>query len=122
MVSSEHDFELADVFGLVTDSLRTRPPDTTPELIVRASAKRRALRHQALTANVARIDRQLDQLASRQNPALMAGTGIGPSVAEHLLANASDNQHASLPRPSSPPSATSHSDRHPAAFQSLARR
>jgi hypothetical protein len=58
---------------------------------VRASAKRLALRHQGLTADIALIDRQLGQLASRQNPALMAASGVGPFVAAHLLSTAGDN-------------------------------
>ena len=86
------DFRRYDGNKLTVALARTRPtPGTTPELIVRASAKRLAQRHQVLTADIALIDSQLGQLASRQNPALMAASGVGPFVAAHLLATAGDN-------------------------------
>lgn len=86
------DFRRYDGNKLTVVLSRTRPtPGTTPELILRASAKRLALRHQVLTADIALIDSQLGQLASRQNPALLAASGVGPFVAAHLLATAGDN-------------------------------
>lgn len=86
------DFRRYDGNKLTIALARTRPtPGTSPELIVRASAKRLALRHQALTADIVLIDHQLSQLASRQNPALMAASGVGPFVAAHLLSTAGDN-------------------------------
>ncbi|SEO12151.1 IS110 family transposase [Cryobacterium luteum] len=86
------DFRRFDGDKLTNTLARTRPaPGTTPELVVRASAKRLAQRHQALTADIAYIDQQLTVLAVRQNPALMAASGVGPFVAAHLLATAGDN-------------------------------
>ncbi|TFD51021.1 IS110 family transposase [Cryobacterium frigoriphilum] len=87
-----HDFRRYDGNKLTVALARTRPtPGTTPELIVRASAKRLAQCHQVPAADIALIDSQLGQLASRQNPALMAASGVGPFVAAHLLATAGDN-------------------------------
>ncbi len=86
------DFRRYDGNKLTVVLSRTRPtPGTIPELILRASAKRLALRHQVLTADIALIDGQLGQLASRQNPALIAASGVGPFFAAHLLATAGDN-------------------------------
>ncbi|WP_166788489.1 transposase [Cryobacterium sp. TMS1-13-1] len=86
------DFRRFDGDKLAVALARTRPAlGTTPELIARASAKRLAQRHQALTADIAHIDHQLRLLATRQNPALLAASCVGPFVAAHLLATAGDN-------------------------------
>jgi len=86
------DFRRFDGDKLAVTLARTRPaPGTTPELVARASAKRLAQRHQALTADIAHIDHQLRLLVSRQNPALLSACGVGPCVAAHLLATAGDN-------------------------------
>ncbi|TFD81039.1 hypothetical protein E3T54_02355 [Cryobacterium sp. Sr8] len=86
------DYRRFDGDKLAITLAHTRPTQgTTPQLVVRASAKRLAQRHQALTADIAHIDHQLGLLASRQNPALMAASGVGPFVAAHLLATAGHN-------------------------------
>ena len=86
------DFRRFDGDKLAVALARTRPaPGTTPELVARASAKRLAQRHQTLTADITYIDQQLTVLAVRQNPGLMAASGVGPFVAAHLLATAGDN-------------------------------
>ncbi|WP_370449049.1 transposase [Cryobacterium sp. Hb1] len=92
-------FRRFDGAKLAVTLARTRPaPGTNPEVIARASAKRLAQRHQALTADIAHINQQLTVLAVRQNPALMAASGVGPFVAAHLLATAADNRHHIAPK------------------------
>jgi transposase len=86
------DFRRFDGDKLIAALARTRPPaGTAPDSIIRASAKRLAQRHQTLTADIIQIDHQLGILTRRQNPALMAASGVGPFVAAHLLAAVGDN-------------------------------
>lgn len=86
------DFRRYDGDKLVSALARTRPPAGTGVVsMIRASAKRLAHRHQALAADITHIDHQLSALTSRQNPALMAASGVGPFVAAHLLATIGDN-------------------------------
>ncbi|VEH42550.1 Transposase IS116/IS110/IS902 family [Kocuria rosea] len=73
---------------------RTRPgPGDDPDQVARASLKRLAARHRVLTEEITVLDDQLEQIARRLNPALLATQGVGPVVAASLLATVGDNPH-----------------------------
>jgi transposase len=50
-----------------------------------------ALRHQALSGEIAVLDAQLAELCAAVNPALLAAPGVGTEVAASLLVTAGDN-------------------------------
>ena len=50
-----------------------------------------ARRHQALTAEIADLDGELQALCAQANPALLAATGVGAATAAALLIAAGDN-------------------------------
>ena len=83
-----HGQELMDVLAC------TRPgPGDDPDQVARASLKRLAARHRFLTEEITVLDDQLEQIARRLNPALLATQGVGPVVAASLLATVGDNPH-----------------------------
>ena len=81
-----HGQKLMDVLA------RTRPgPGDDPDQVARASLKRLAARHRVLTEEITVLDDQLEQIAARLNPALLATLGVGPVVAASLLTTVGDN-------------------------------
>lgn len=79
---------------LVAVLARTRPtPGENPEQVARASLKRLAIRHEALTEEIEALDDQLERIVAGLNPALRAAHGVGPVVAATLLATVGDNPH-----------------------------
>lgn len=61
------------------------------EQATKRSLRHLARRHQALSAEIAELDRDIDELCAAANPALLAVDGIGPEVASMLLVAAGDN-------------------------------
>ena len=61
------------------------------EQATKRSLRHLARRHQALSAEIAELDRDIDELCAAANPALLAVDGVGPEVASMLLVAAGDN-------------------------------
>ena len=69
-------------------------PDThgdTATVAAKTALRCLARRHQALTAEIARLDADLLALCEATNPALLAARGVGVEVASTLLVAAGDN-------------------------------
>ena len=60
------------------------------EQATKRSLRHLARRHQALSAEIAELDRDIDELCAAANPALLAVDGVGPEVASMLLVAAGD--------------------------------
>ena len=61
------------------------------EQATKRSLRHLARRHQALSAEIAELDRDIDELCAAANPALLAVDCVGPEVASMLLVAAGDN-------------------------------
>jgi transposase len=62
-----------------------------PSGATKAALRTLALRHQALTGEIAVLDAQLAELCAAVNPALLGAPGVGTEVAATLLVTAGDN-------------------------------
>ncbi len=71
---------------------RSRPrTGTGPEYVARQVLKRLAVRHVALTAEIAVIEQEMSPLLLAANPALISLNGVGPVTAATLMVAAGDN-------------------------------
>lgn len=62
-----------------------------PAVAAKAALRSLARRYQALSAEMADLEADLDQLTAQANPALRGAEGVGPDVAAILLTAAGDN-------------------------------
>ncbi|WP_241698570.1 IS110 family transposase [Flaviflexus huanghaiensis] len=86
------DYRRLGTIALVATLCRTRPGSgTSPEHTARRVLKRLAVRHSALSQEIAIIEREMVPLIRAVNPALYASSGVGPVTAATLLVAAGDN-------------------------------
>jgi transposase len=79
--------------ALVRTAARLRPPagPRTPEGATKLALKLIARRYQALSMEIAALDRQLDRLVAEAAPTLVAIKGVGTDTAGALVVAAGDN-------------------------------
>lgn len=78
---------------LIDTLTRSRPGASglDPAHVARVSLKRLAIRHSAMSAEIAAIDEQLEALVRSVNPRLLSLNGVGVVTAAVLLSAAGDN-------------------------------
>jgi transposase len=88
---------------LASTAARLRPgPIATPTAATRLALRLLGERDQALDAELARVDAELDRLTAKAAPGLRQLCGVGPEIAGSLLVAAGDTPGGWAARPRSP--------------------